>query len=335
MGRSRVAERVPVIVLAGHLGAGKTTVLNHLLRQPGSRIGVVVNDFGTVNLDAGLVSGYVDQPAAISGGCLCCIEDVSGLDLALERLASLDVDAILVEASGLADPMVLARMVRFSGAERVRFGGVVDVIDAVEHERTVDTRAVPPSRYVAATLVLINKTDLLPTASRAEVVGRITERVRSRNPEVPVVPIVCGGVDPELLFDVRRRVLQPTLWEAAPADHEHRHAHAASIRADAPASPARLVDLLEAPPSGAYRIKGCVDVAAGRRSRSYLVNLVGRSIHVAALPRTEDVPRCLVAIGMELDEDEAAARLRDVFQLGDAPAADGLRRLRRYLRLSA
>lgn len=107
-----MAERVPVIVLTGHLGAGKTTVLNHLLRRPRTRIGVVVNDFGTVNLDATLVSGYVDQPAAISGGCLCCIDDLSGLDLALERLASLDLDAILIEASGLADPMVLARMVR-------------------------------------------------------------------------------------------------------------------------------------------------------------------------------------------------------------------------------
>lgn len=330
-----MAERVPVIVLTGHLGAGKTTVLNHLLRRPGTRIGVVVNDFGTVNLDVTLVSGYVDQPAAISGGCLCCIDDLSGLDLALERLASLEVDAILIEASGLADPMVLARMVRLSGAEQVRFGGVVDVIDAVEHEHTVDTRDTPPSRYLAATLVLINKVDRLLQASRAEAVDRITRRVHARNPEVPVVSITRGAVDPGLLFDVRRRAQQPTLWELAPSAHDHRHAHSVSVRAAAPASPAKLVDLLEEPPSGAYRIKGCVDVAVGRRSRSYVVNLVGRSIHVAAPSRGDRIPRCLVAVGMHLDEDETASRLRGVFESGSAPISDGLRRLRRHVRLSA
>ncbi|WP_240930329.1 GTP-binding protein [Isoptericola sp. BMS4] len=58
-------------------------LLNHLLRQPGARVGVVVNDFGDVDVDAGRVTGQVDEPAAISGGCLCCLPDAGGLDDAL------------------------------------------------------------------------------------------------------------------------------------------------------------------------------------------------------------------------------------------------------------
>lgn len=110
------------------------------------------------------MTGQVDDAAGISGGCLCCLPDAGGLDDALERLAHprLRLDVILVEASGVADPAALARVIRFSGVERVRPGGLIDVIDAVEHFRTIDIRPEPPARYGAATLVVIGKSDLLP-----------------------------------------------------------------------------------------------------------------------------------------------------------------------------
>ena len=121
---------IPVIALTGYLGAGKTSLLNHVLRAPGARIGVVINDFGDVNVDAALVSGQVDEPVSIAGGCVCCLDDDNGLDEALEKLSDprLALDAIVVEASGLADPVAVSRLIRFSGVERVRPGGVVDVI---------------------------------------------------------------------------------------------------------------------------------------------------------------------------------------------------------------
>ena len=75
---------IPVILLTGYLGAGKTSLLNHLLRHPDARIGVVVNDFGELNIDAGLVVGQVDEPFSISGGCICCLSDDSSLEDALE-----------------------------------------------------------------------------------------------------------------------------------------------------------------------------------------------------------------------------------------------------------
>lgn len=107
---------IPVIALTGHLGAGKTTLLNHLLHHPGTRIGVIVNDFGDINIDAGLVAGQVDEPASIAGGCICCLPDGGGLDEALGKLAdpARRLDAIVVEASGLADPVAIARLIGFS-----------------------------------------------------------------------------------------------------------------------------------------------------------------------------------------------------------------------------
>ena len=119
-GRPASRPRVPVIALTGCLGAGKTTLLNHLLRTPGARLGVVINDFGDINVDAALVSGEVDEPASVAGGCLCCMPDAGGLESALERLtaARADLDAILVEASGLAEPPNLVRLLRSAASRR-------------------------------------------------------------------------------------------------------------------------------------------------------------------------------------------------------------------------
>src|SRR5262245_43516212 len=179
-----MSVRVPVIALTGYLGAGKTTVLNRLLQTPGARLGVVVNDFGAINVDAALVTGQVDQPASIAGGCLCCLPDTDGLDQALEKLTQprLRLDAVIVEASGVADPPALARLIRFSGVPRARPGGLIDVIDAASYFDTVDQGGLPPARFASASLVMINKTDRVPPARRAETVARISSRVRESNP---------------------------------------------------------------------------------------------------------------------------------------------------------
>lgn len=333
--------QVPVVVLTGHLGAGKTTVLNHLLQQPGARIGVVVNDFGEINVDAGLVTGQVDEPVSISGGCLCHLSDTSELDDALERLTRprLALDVVIVEASGVADPVALARMIRFSGAERVRPGGVVDVVDAVEHFRTIDTGGMPPARYRASSLVVVNKTDLLSAPDRAQVPRRVADRVGAVNPRAHVVATSRGRLDPALVYDAAlREDPQDELPIAAlmrdEHAHDHPHADAVSVPATATVSPSRLVDFLEEPPAGAYRIKGRVTVHTGRTVRGYLVNVVGCSVHVASV-RPRDHGGELVVIGMHLDTRSVRRSLEYVLEPVPRPDAGGFARLQRYRRLSA
>jgi len=330
--------RVPVVAVTGYLGAGKTTLLNRLLRAPGARLGVVVNDFGSINVDAALVVGQVDEAVSISGGCLCCLSDAGGLDDALEKLSDprLRLDAIVVEASGAADPVALARLIRFSGAERIRPGGVVEVIDATEHFRTVDTYPEPPARYAAATLVVIGKTDLLGADDGETMAQRIRDRVRERNSIAQFVTAREGRIDPSLVFDIASREepvdelpIAGLLREKEP-DRHHAHARAVSVPLAGEVSPGALVDLLEDPPQGAYRIKGRVAV---RGARGFVVNLVGRSIHVA-LHRNPSGAGELVAIGMHLDEAAARARLEAVAAPAASGDAAGLRRLQRYRRLS-
>jgi G3E family GTPase len=337
---------IPVIALTGYLGAGKTSLLNHVLQAPGARIGVVINDFGEINVDAALVTGQVDEPVSITGGCVCCLPDDGGLDDALEKLADprLALDVIIVEASGLADPVAVSRLIRFSGVERVRPGGVVDVIDAATHFDVVDGGGAPPARYGAASLVVVNKLDQIPEADRATALERIETRVRERNPHVHVVGTTGARIDPTLLYDVSDADLgsgqlsfRELLLDAASSDHHaHGHVHAASVTStsDGGVDPGALLDLLEEPPAGVYRLKGTVAVRYRGRTRSYVVNVVGSSIHVATAPPTART-NCLVAIGTHVDVDGTRTRMQAALRPHDGiVAAAGIRRLQRYRRLS-
>ncbi|MGE2721158.1 CobW family GTP-binding protein [Mycolicibacterium celeriflavum] len=342
------ATTIPAIALTGYLGAGKTTLLNHVLRQPGARVGVIINDFGELNVDAALVTGQVDEPASIAGGCICCLPDDGGLDDALAKLADpkLGLDAIIIEASGIADPIAISRIIRFSGVDRVRPGGVIDVIDAATHFDTVDDHATPPARYGAASLVVVNKLDRIPEEDRDAVLDRIESRVRERNPDVHVVGATAGRVDPALLYDVAESAevgeqlsLRELLVDTDTDDHGHHvHADSVTVTGDGCVDPATLIDLLETPPAGVYRLKGTVAVRYRERTRRYLVNVVGTSVHLANAPssaRVDGKANALVAIGTHLDVDDVRARLETAIAARDgAVSAAGIRRLQRYRRLS-
>ncbi|KMO73156.1 cobalamin biosynthesis protein CobW [Mycolicibacterium chubuense] len=340
---------IPVIALTGYLGAGKTTLLNHVLRTPDARIGVVINDFGELNVDAGLVTGQVDEPASIAGGCICCLPDDGGLDVALARLADprLRLDAIIVEASGLADPVAISRIIRFSGVDGIRPGGVVDVLDAARHFDTVDRDASPPARYGAATLVVVNKLDQVHPDAQEATLRRVTDRVRERNPHAHVVGATAGRIDPALLYDVAadEQVGQLTFRELlnAAEDDEHHHVHADAVTelSEGCVDPGVVIDLLEEPPPGVYRMKGTVAVRYRGSVRRYVVNVVGASVHVTAGPASSATAaggaatNSLVAIGMHLDVDAVRGALRTALApTADTAAAQGIRRLQRYRRLS-
>ena len=344
-GSRPLATAVPVICLTGYLGAGKTTLLNHVLRSPGARIGVIINDFGELNVDAMLVAGQIDEPVSIAGGCICCLPDDGGIDVALAKLADprLHLDAVVVEASGLADPLIVARIIGFSQVAGLRYGGLVDVVDAVTHFDIVDTGQVLPARYRAASLVVVNKLDRLPASDRDAMVARVEQRVREQNSRATVVGAVGGQIDPRLLYDVAgsgdepgQLSLRELLVDDADnaVDRDHVHADSVTVTTDGAVDPGVLIDLLEEPPPGVYRLKGAVKMRYGRATPTFAVNLVGPTIHIANAPRNATA-NFLVAIGMHLDTDEVRARLDAALRPCTEPGtlAD-IHRVRRYRRHS-
>lgn len=187
--------------------------------------------------------------------------------------------------------------------------------------------------------MVVNKLDLVPASDRDLVVAAVRDRVHQRNPRALVVGAVGAAVDPALLHDVAEDVGpsdELPIRELMLGGHRHDHVHAEAVTelTSHDVEPAAVIDLLESPPTGVYRIKGTITVGWRSGVRRYAVNLAGRAVHVARLPTALTPPSCLVAIGAGLDHGEVAARLRRALQPTPAASARGLRRLGRHLRLS-
>ena len=294
---------VPVLALAGFLGAGKTTLLNHLLRNSrGVRIGALVNDFGAVNIDAMFVAGQVDAMASLSNGCICCAVDASEAAEMLGRLAAVRpaLDLIVVEASGIAEPPVLARTIASAGDDRFHYAGLVLVVDTAQPAELGHGVRV-------ADLVVLNK------ASDGDA-DAVAAAVRAENPRVPMVYTDFARVDPALLIDppVQRgeRPAQLSLDELlVDDDHHHEHPEYQSVEfsAEEPVNPRRFLAFLHDRPAGLYRAKGFVDFGAGGR---YSVQLVGSSLRFekrGAAGRGTT----LVLIGTGIDVDAVSSALRE------------------------
>jgi G3E family GTPase len=194
-----VSRRIPVLIVAGFLGAGKTTLLNYLLRQRQARIGVVVNDFGAVNIDALLVAGPVDAMVSLGNGCVCCAVDIGELDEMFTRLAHPRnrIDVIVVEASGLAEPRNLIRMVVTSDNSRIRYGGLIEVVDAEHFEDSREQHPELATHLRLADLVVLNKADRVPP----ERLGMLRREFEELVHGVPVHATTHGRIDTGLLFD--------------------------------------------------------------------------------------------------------------------------------------
>ncbi|ESP89532.1 CobW family GTP-binding protein [Candidatus Halobonum tyrrellensis] len=226
-GRARGGDRIPVTVLSGGLGAGKTTLVNHLLANAGDRdIAVLVNDVGAVNVDFDLVSSS-DLPAVgvaeLSNGCICC-ELRDDLERAVVQLADgRAFDRLVVEPSGISDPAPVVRQFAAGpAAARYRVEAVVTVLDtprfldavggeggAPEPRRSADADAdgvdrplsdLLVSQVETADVVLCNKADLCSADDLAEaeaLVGALApraDRLRTEHAAAPVDRLL--GVDP-------------------------------------------------------------------------------------------------------------------------------------------
>ena len=190
---------IPVTVLTGFLGSGKTTILSRLVRDPAfADTAVVVNEFGEIGLDHVLLEAADENIVDLSCGCICCtirgdlIETLAGLRArrggAFSRVA--------VETTGLADPapVIHTLMQEPSVFERYRLARVVTAVDAVNAMGTLDRHGEAIKQVALADALLLTKTDIAgPTAE-------LRERLRAINPGAREVDCVDGAVDPDLLF---------------------------------------------------------------------------------------------------------------------------------------
>ena len=156
--------RVPVTIFSGYLGAGKTTLINRLLREDhGLRLAILVNDFGAINIDEALIKTQDDGVVALQNGCVCCdLSQELGMSLNGIMMRAETPDHILIEASGVADPVSIANAA--SNDARLTHGGVVTVVDGPQLAEQVADDTIGDQvkgQVAAADLVLVNKAEAL------------------------------------------------------------------------------------------------------------------------------------------------------------------------------
>jgi G3E family GTPase len=199
------AERPPVSVITGYLGSGKTTLLNRLLRDPGmARAAVIINEFGEIGLDHLLVATPGDNTVLLQNGCLCCTIQGDLVATLAELLAKRGAggvpafDRVLVETTGLADPVPILRTVASDPliAPRVRPGVVIALVDGVNGARQLDDCPESVKQAAIADGLLLSKTDLAGAAG----LRRLRARLARINPGARVHDVVHGAIAPGLLF---------------------------------------------------------------------------------------------------------------------------------------
>ena len=293
---SEPANTVPVTILTGFLGSGKTTVLNHLLRQPSlADTVVIVNEFGAVGLDHLLIEQAIEDAVLLKNGCICCTvrgDIADTLDVLWQRRDAGELPPfrrIAIETTGLADPAPVAHALLAEPGARYacRLDGIVTTVDALHGAMQLDRQPEARRQVAMADRILLTKTDLASPAQIAETEARID----ALNATAPRRHVVAGAVDAALVFDLGPDSARLEQW-LRPLDagghhgHQHlpfRHGDAIGsvvLRHDRPIAWASLQRWLESVLSlrgdGVLRLKGIVwlqgetppDRAARRASRA-------------------------------------------------------------------
>jgi G3E family GTPase len=238
--RDTLAGLIPVSIVTGFLGSGKTTLVNRLLKRPEmNRVAVIVNELGEIGVDNDLVQVSSEQMMLLNNGCLCCVlrgdlqETLRDLFIKRRNGEIIDFDRVVIETTGLADPAPVMQTLLTDSMlrDQYRLDCVVTLVDAVNASGQLVQFSEPVKQVALADRLVVTKTDL----AVQEPLDALTERLREINPRAPLRQATNGEIELAFLVDVGLRRSRADLeeverWLGADEDHEHGHRHDETVQ---------------------------------------------------------------------------------------------------------
>ena len=334
---------LPVTVITGFLGSGKTTLVNHILRNnQGVKTAVIVNEFGDIGIDSELIVSTDEDMIELENGCVCCTirEDLVEATLRiLEREQK--VDYLIVETTGLADPLPVA--MTFLGPELrniTRLDSIIGVVDAENFAPTLFNSETAANQITYSDIVLLNKTD----AVSEEQLQALEGQIRELKEDAPILRTEFGKVDLRMILDVgafrlngqfdfkdehhdhdhaghehhdhAEHVHGPDCGHDH-AEHEHHHHNhieaegftSVSIAVEEPLVAKKFEHFLKTLPPGVFRGKGLLWLKES--PDKVIFHLVGSRIRIDHEPWSGQPKNQVVFIGKDFDREALRTRWLD------------------------
>ena len=260
---------IQIVLLSGFLGAGKTTLMQRLLdTYKDHKIGVIINEFGKINIDAKLVSREGIDIAELSNGSIfcACIKDkfVDGLI----EMAKTDIEYLFIEASGLADPSNMGEIVagiRRETNDNLQISGSICVVDGVSFLELVDMLPALERQVKHANAVIVNKMDLIDENTFKD----ITDKVAGINPAVRIYAATHCNVD---IKEITEHFAPDTADSEETTNTYESRPSTFIVHCDEPIEKEKLVEFLRSIAGSSYRIKGFARTDEGTVEVSGVVN---------------------------------------------------------------
>lgn len=310
---NRIRQRLPVTVIAGFLGSGKTTLVNHILaNNAGLKAAVIVNEIGEIGIDGDLIIATENDMVELSNGCICCSINNDLVETIFRVLERKDaIDYLVVETTGLADPLpVVLTFLRTEFRDIVRVDSIVTVADAECFSLELFDSPAARNQLRYGDTILLNKSDLASAARLDDV----EEKIRAVRDRARIIRTTRCGVALPLVLSLGLFDSEHLLTDEC-ADHDHEHAshlqldgfEAISFQIDRPFAVRRFQQFLEQLPPDVFRGKGVLWLDTS--DKRYIFHLVGQRFTLDESSSFAPLQTKLVLIGRNLDHGQLRYQL--------------------------